>query len=158
MIGLYRGVSGFSRAIRWQTRSIYSHAAWIGDDLSVVEAWIPNGVRHMPHYCDGHTPGTVIDVFTFHGLTPGEREGVSEFLLAQVGKPYDYWGVIGFVSRRNRKLNGKWFCSEIIMAAFEAIHRPLLLRIEPWKVPPGMIPLSPLLHYVGQRRTYARTA
>jgi hypothetical protein len=40
-IALYQGKSLISRAIRWQTRSQYSHAAFLLDDGSLIEAWQP---------------------------------------------------------------------------------------------------------------------
>src|SRR5215469_1941664 len=40
-IALYQGKSLISLLIRWQTRSRYSHAAFLLDDGSVIEAWQP---------------------------------------------------------------------------------------------------------------------
>src|SRR5579871_2617400 len=40
-IALYQGKSLISLLIRWQTRSQYSHAAFLLDDGSVIEAWQP---------------------------------------------------------------------------------------------------------------------
>jgi len=155
MIGLYRGKSFLSRVIQWRTWSPYAHAAWITPAREVIEAWHVGGVRHNLTPDQDHTPGTPIDIFAVD-LTEGEREGLMEFLLAQVGKRYDYRGVLKFISRRDgrRGSQERWFCSELIFAACLEIRRPLLSRIPSRKVHPGLLAYSPLLKSMG---TYTTT-
>lgn len=155
LVGLYEGRSKFSRAIQFRTWSKFSHASKIGPHGDVIEAWIPHGVRHAPHYCEDHTSGTVIHCFEWPGLTVGEVEAVNGFLLSQVGKHYDYLGALRFMTR-TRPLHfidptqASWFCSELLFAASLVIRKPWLLRIPAWKVPPGLIELSPRLNFVGK--------
>lgn len=154
MIGLYKGQSARSRLIKFRTWCDYSHASWIDDaDMSVHEAWTPGGVRHNRNTNIGHTPGTVIDLFSVKGLTVGEQDGLREFYSSQRGKPYDWRGVLMFVSRRDPANESaeqeKWFCSELVFAGFLYIKRPLLARIPAYKVYPGMLAYSPLLISAG---------
>ena len=154
MIGLYKGKSLLSRAIQWQTRSEYSHASWIFDNQCVIEAW-QGGVRKTPHFCCGHTPGTVIELWDFvDPLTETERAQIARFLLAQVGHPYDYFGVLKFVSRRRARSDEAWFCSELVFEACLSAGRRLLNGVESWQVYPGMLPMSPMLRKVDQVVTW----
>jgi uncharacterized protein YycO len=155
MIGLYRGHSILSRAIQFQSRSPYSHAAWIFDNQSVVEAWIPDGVRYSTHFCKGHTPGTVIELFDFiEPLTEAEHSQIAGFLMGQRGRRYDYLGVLKFLSRRRATEDDSWFCSELVFAACLSAGRRLLSGVEPWRVYPGMLAMSPLLKKVDQVTTW----
>ena len=40
-----------------------------------------------------------------------------DFLMAQVGKPYDGWSMVAFAFERDWQLPNSWFCSELIAAA-----------------------------------------
>jgi len=164
MIALYKGISFTSRIIKIRTWSEYSHASWTDDDesifrawkegfepdSSVIESWHIGGVRYNFSINIGHTPGTVIDLFSID-LTPSEREGLREFLLNQVGKKYDFKGCLNFITRRKESPAGqkRWFCSELVFAGFVHIRKPLLLRIPAWKVYPGLLAYSPLLRKQG---------
>ncbi|MFH0907182.1 MAG: hypothetical protein V1929_00265 [bacterium] len=155
LFGLYQGKSFFSRAIQLRTWSKYSHVSAIHPCGVVVEAWPSSGrVRCVSNPDVGHSPGTPIDCFAWPGLTAVEVDALRGFYWRQVGKNYDYLGVLGFVRRKYMGMPGQenaaWFCSELIFAGSLAIGKPLLNRIPSWKVYPGMIEMSPRLEYVGQ--------
>lgn len=154
MIGLYRGTSLLSRMIRLRTWSEYSHAAWIEQTGSVVEAWKRKGVRYSSDVNTGHTPGTVIDLFDVP-LTQEQMDVVRKFLAHQVGKKYDWRGVLHFITKRHEysRDQERWFCSELIFSAFKAAGVELLSRVEPWKVSPAMLAMSPLLRPCGRLTT-----
>jgi hypothetical protein len=101
---------------------------------------------------DGHTPGTMIDIYYIDA--PIDTSAARQFLEAQRGKPYDFRGIMGFVTRRNSAHPDRWFCSELVFAAARAGGVDLLDRVEPRKVTPGMLEYSPHLRYLG--RTWAR--
>lgn len=152
MIALYKGKSFFSKCIRLFNWSEYSHAAWIDDDGSVYQAW-KDGVTHDKSLSDGHTPGTVVDIFWMPGETPEIRVLVREFLRSQLGKKYDKLGILGFVvraTRLNRK--AKWFCSELVSEAYAYAGQPLL-RLPSYKVYPGLLAASPMLACIKQEIT-----
>ncbi|HBA86323.1 MAG TPA: hypothetical protein DCZ95_19760 [Verrucomicrobia bacterium] len=143
MIALYKGKSTLSRAIRWRTWSEYSHAAWVLDDGSVIEAW-KGGVRHVRNMATQHTPGTDVDLFTLN-LTVAQKWAIQDFLIRQVGKPYDYGAILGFMTRAKSENSEKWFCSELIFAACQSAGVELLKRIPAWKVSPGLLSVSACL-------------
>ena len=146
MIALYRGRSWVSKAIRWQTRSVYSHAAWVMGDGSVIEAW-QSGVRHVANLSVAHTPKTVVDLFAIPNMIDHYKNHVEKFLLEQLGKSYDYRGVLRFLSRRQGKNPDRWFCSELVAEACNQQWLPLLRRVDSSAVSPGMISYSPYLLY-----------
>lgn len=148
MIAAYKGVSGISRTIRLINWNDVSHVSWVEPNEWEIEAWVKGGVRKVaPPFAD-HTPATVVDLYAV-ALTDGERAGLHEFLHDQLGKEYDRWGVLHFVTRRPPYPGDRerWFCSELIFAAFVHIKKPLLLRVPAHKVYPGMIVYSPLLRH-----------
>lgn len=158
-IALYQGKSWISRLIRWQTRSIYSHAAFLLDSGSVIEAWQPC-VREIdpprecaPESCHiaalskQHTPGTRVDIYKFLcPLTKEENRQLEYLARRDVGTPYDYRSILRFCTREKSSLAvHKLFCSEQVFARCKQIGRPLLDRTEAWRVPPDWIGRSPHL-------------
>ena len=108
----YKGIGPISKAIRWQTRSPFSHVAMELNDGTVVEAWHKGGVVHASDFRAMHTPGT--QVVAYKILGGFDEVATEEFLLEQVGKKYDFQSVFRFVSRRKAPANDKWFCSELV--------------------------------------------
>ena len=143
MIALYKGTSVLSRLIRWRTWSDYTHAAWLFQDGSVIEAW-KGGVTHAPGILSAHAPDTVVHLYALN-LTIEQRWAVQDFLIAQIGKPYDYAGILGFLTASKTENPNRWFCSELLFAALKQAKVNLLARIPAWKVTPGLLALSPLL-------------
>ena len=145
-IGLYRGKSLVSKIIRWQTDGPYSHANIILDDGRIIEAWHkPGRVRVIKTLSDGHTPGTEVDLFHLDVTTEQSRT-IADFLTAQVGKGYDYRGVLRFISRSDRTSIRRWFCSEMVFAAFQCAG-VYLLHVDAYKVSPTLLSYAPGLRY-----------
>lgn len=129
-------------AIRWQTRSKYSHAAVLmPDGKTVVESYPGVGVRVRRLTVNDWAK---ITAFRVDGFTAAHWEEVIRFATAQIGAGYDWVGVIRFLTRKPATVNGRYFCSEL---AFEAISRAgkQLLRAEPCDVSPAMLALSPFI-------------
>lgn len=140
---LYKGRGLLSRMVRFQTRSEYSHAAILLDD-KVVEATYVKGVAAVSvekFKCQ-------VDVFEV-ATTIGQDQKIKSFLVSQFGKFYDLTMCVRFFTRRQatRKTKGRWFCSELVFAAFQAAGIELFKHIEPWEVSPGLLARSPLLRY-----------
>jgi uncharacterized protein YycO len=146
-VALYKGRSWTSKLIRWFTRSEYSHAAWVEKSGKTWESWEPGGVRTVPSPLVGHDPRTPIDFFFVQGMDELSAQIVSDFFAKHLGKPYDFWGVIGFISRRSRQVGDpRWFCSEILIEALRAGGINILAaRLESYKVTPRDVAVSPLL-------------
>lgn len=137
---LFRGRGVISTLIRWQTRSIYSHAALLLPNGQILEAWQGAGVRVR-----SLSDWAGVDCFRVQGMT-GEQWGQAlGFARRQIGAGYDYISVARFVSRRNAPDNGRWFCSELVAAALQVAGVPLLARVEPAEISPAMLSWSPLL-------------
>lgn len=146
---LFKGKSFISRAIRFQTRSIYSHVAVELDDSSIIEAWHVGGVVHRK-FGEGHSKGTEVDVFKIKLPDSYPSTLIENFLIKQVGKKYDFKSVARFVSRRSVEADDKWFCSELVLAAFNNVHSPLL-HINPSTASPRDVAMSPYLFFEGVR-------
>jgi len=137
---LYRGSGFIGRAIRWQTRSPYSHAAIVVNQW-VYEAREFKGVIKRP------LRESDLDEAVWFNVKPFPSEKFSalvQWMESQVGKKYDYLMVLRFISRRQetRESTGKWFCSEFVFAALQKIGVLLFNHTEPYEVSPGLLPRS----------------
>lgn len=146
-IALFRGPGIVSRLIRWQTRSAYSHAAIVMPCGNVIESREGKGVRQLTKL--EPTAKERIDLFTVE-VTETQLQDIAWFLNEQLGKKYDWTMVARFVTRRqeSRSSSEKWFCSELVFAAFQQAGIDLLRATEPWEVSPGLLARSPLLQPV----------
>jgi len=169
-IAQFQGISIESRAIKFLTRSRYSHSAWVFDEQTVkaidlvesagvllnklnwrtpgavVEAW-DTGVRNVASISEQHTPGTVVDIFDYSiPLTLTEEIELVKLLNGDIGDKYGFLNVIRFVTRRPGNLDKSWFCSELVFQRSLDIGRRMLNNTLAWEVPPGWIPRSTLLN------------
>jgi len=144
-IGQYRGISLASRLIKLICRGKYSHTAIILEDKKIVEAWQGcNEVRIIKSLSDGHKSGTKVDIYEIPCTGLQERM-FTEYLMRQVGKKYDFLGLVSFYfnkSKYNRE--DRWFCSELFVAACNFADIQLLNNVEPWQVSPSLVTRSPL--------------
>jgi uncharacterized protein YycO len=141
---LFHGKGIMSAAIRWQTRSDYSHAAVLfPDERTIVEAWPGAGVHTKTV-----TDWTGIDRFAVNA--DFDTPQLSGFLLSQCGLGYDYAGVLRFLSRSSdaSQERKRWFCSELVVAAFEYAGAILFRDSHPWEISPGMLARCPLLEQI----------
>lgn len=146
---LYRGKGLIGQFIRWQTRGDYAHAAVQVCPNSMIEAKEGQGVRRTVVGIGEH------DAFEVPCMTADQWLGALAFLHEQLGKPYDYLGVLRFISRSPAGGRQSWFCSELVFAAALAAGVRLLERVEPWAVSPHMLSVSPLLRPLSARRGLA---
>lgn len=142
----YKGVSWISKAIRWQTRSKYSHIAIELSDGTVIEAWHIGGVRRNGTFRTVHSVNTEVDVFEI--TRAYDKDKVIRFLSAQLGHKYDFRSIIRFITRKNSKISPKWFCSELACEAFREGGLDLLSRIPSSHVSPRDIGISPMLKLI----------
>lgn len=152
LIALYRGIGLVSTLVRWQTRSVYSHAGLYLPDGSTIESWHRGGVARNEWLGAVHTPGTVVDLFRV--AAPVEWDAALVFAAAQIGKGYDFRGCARFLTRRGPDCHpARWFCSSLVFAAVEQGGVKLLQRICPSAVAPQHLALSPLLRFVREEVT-----
>lgn len=162
----YSGKSLISRMIRWQTRSKYSHSAIVVNNRlyeSLEGVGVKPGRAINFEDISKHNDYS-LDVF-YVPCCQRELDIMEEFLVRQVGKKYDYTMVVRFETRQQAptpKQNGavkkvknklglvrdqsnRWFCSELVYAAFLKVGKELLRETEPWEVSPGLLGRSPYL-------------
>ena len=164
MIAQYYGTSWASRTIQaYQAVKLWmpdspTHTAFIDDERpQVIEAWQANGpsgksgVQVVPSLDTLHTPGTRVELYRVIGQTPDILNRVRDGMLSQVGKPYDWPGILGgFGFHREQSDPDKaWFCSELVAYWHAQANLPLLQHIPAYKVPPALLHLSPLLRLAG---------
>lgn len=150
MIAAYIGKGWLSEAIRHWHRAEYSHVSEISEDMKLeIEAW-KGGVRAVAPF-SGHAKGTIVHLFDYKTpLTNSQYVRLFDLLHGQVGKPYDYAGVLAFITQREDAGEGqdKWFCGELLQWAHSQIERPLLERIEPHKAFPSILTYSTELKFI----------
>jgi uncharacterized protein YycO len=145
---LYRGTGIINSLIRWQTRSHYAHAA-IHYNGSVYEALPFKGVIVRPVE-DRDTKDAAEFIIAGGGayLVEDQLGLALDFLSAQVGRKYDFGGIVRFMTRQKSPKNKRWFCSELVYAAIQAAGLNLLNENEAYKISPALLSLSPYLHRV----------
>ena len=135
----FKGKSMTSKVIRFWTRSKnYSHIA-MSVDGKLIEAW-PHGGNPLKAWVDygsfeNHKEGTEVEIWTLE-----VSESVYHYCLeqwrkmAELGVPYDWKSIIGFVLKSSKDKKNRLFCSE---AAIKPLVEILLLdRINPNHVDP----------------------
>lgn len=142
----YRGVSWLSKAIRIFTRGDYSHSAVLNlANGEIIEAWSLGGVRRVSMKDHEHTSGTIVDVYEI--AQDFNQDLFWKRLEMELGKAYDFRGVLSFPLRQEKQDPYKWFCSELV-------HQKLLdtgvmlLQAPSFKISPTVLSYSPLMQYV----------
>lgn len=158
VFGAYQGRSFFpSRLIRWFTDSKYSHIAIYRQDRpdygQVVEAWPDHGVEAVRSFDQNHKDKTKVELFAFRDQPRPDRvEHANNWLDQQIGKAYDWRGVIRFLMRARNRPDENWFCSELAQAYSMELGSPVVIK-PPYKVAPCDIPQSTILVKVGELTT-----
>ena len=127
-----------SLLLRTALWSPWSHCA-IVDGEEVIEAAAFGGVRVRP-LADMLADATKMAFVTL----PGDTQAVIAAARSQIGKPYDWAGVLGFGFRRRWQDDDAWFCSELVAWAFAEAGTPLF-RTEHWRITPRDLYI-PMLH------------
>lgn len=122
----------FDKVIRWQTKSKYSHVAVVIDGTCFeADAWAG---RVRSRAWDSHyNPENweIVEVSL-------DKDKAWQFLVEQVDKRYDYFGIVGFVLPWKVQITNWWYCSELTAA---------VMGLETDKVSPGDLAEK----YVGHR-------
>jgi len=113
-------INPLSWAIRAGSWSRWSHVAII-DGNSIIEAIALHGVVRTPlaerQAADPR--------WSISALPCSDPSAVIAAARGQLGKPYDYTGVLGIGFHRNWQAPDSWFCSELVAWAFEQGGSPL---------------------------------
>jgi hypothetical protein len=103
-----------SKLIRIQTWCDYSHVEFVLDDGTTLGAH-QDGVKIRPI---DYAKFTKIAEFVIP-MTVEEKFIIMSYAQAQLGKAYDDSAIAGIVLHRDWRNTDKWFCSELVAAAFE---------------------------------------
>ncbi|MCK5307046.1 MAG: hypothetical protein KAJ73_00405 [Zetaproteobacteria bacterium] len=128
--------------VRWFTWSEYNHVA-IGraEGTTLIEAigWRGVVLSNMYYLRSRSTVIKVMEVEVLRDPTV--------HLRSQLGKKYDYSGILGIWFRRNWQEENRWFCSELVAWACAKAGTPLVVE-EKHRITPNDILTSPLLDEV----------
>jgi uncharacterized protein YycO len=139
---LFKGQGAVSKLIRWQTNGDYSHAAIQRPDGRIIEAW------HKPAKVRLRGPlqsWANVEAFEVEGMDAAQWAEAIAWAEKQIGKKYDFGGVLRFLTRWRKKQDDKWFCSELVFQAVKEGGVDLLHRIQGAQVSPTVLSFSPLL-------------
>jgi uncharacterized protein YycO len=143
-IALFKSNGFFYNFIKFFTKGEYTHAGIFLNDGRLAEVKPFHKVAIEPDVYFNNKCGTVVELYNVE-MTPEQEVIVMDFITNQLGKSYDYWTILGFVfykTDEGRKSYGKWFCSELVFAAFEKAGIKLLERANAWNVSPVMLSYS----------------
>lgn len=105
----------FATLVTTVEKGQWSHVGIIDGDR-VIEATFADGVR-------SRTLASLMRDRPLHCIVeidvPNEQRGI-EFARAQIGKPYDYAGVLGLGFNRNWEESSRWYCDELWMSTMAA--------------------------------------
>lgn len=106
--------------IRTVTWSSWSHCALVDfRTASVIESIAFHGVVETPL-------GTLMErssEYVIQNITVPDPEAALAYARGQIGKSYDYTGVLGIGFNREWDSPDKWWCSELVEAAIAAAGR-----------------------------------
>ena len=120
-----------SALLRTALWSSWSHCGIVTPDLTVIEAAAFHGVRERP------LREFLADVSRYSIKTialPNDARAIA-FARAQIGKPYDWWGVIGIGLHRDWTDDSAWFCDELLEAACKDGGRQRFIE-DVWRITP----------------------
>ena len=104
------------RAITW---SAWSHVALVDGDEAIEAVW--PGVRAAPL-------SNVLEHYAAHAfadLPCADPAAALQAARSQIGRPYDWKALVGFLLHRDWEDERAWFCSELVAWAIHQAGKPL---------------------------------
>lgn len=150
----YMGYSFSSKLIRYWTRSPISHVEECLD-IETVDGWGAwAGEKVGPLNMKMHNPETPYIIFAIN-VSPEQYERFIEFKRKEIGKKYDWPGIMGFLYGKDNNNPSKWFCSEIESSAckYAGINILNWELMKPGLVSPGLFCSSSRLVAVKKGKT-----
>ena len=100
-----------SKFLRWAQRCEHSHVEVCFDGYVI-------GARSTGVKCYRDFPSVTHKKFRSVDVTDEQYEKFYKFMHDRVGEGYDWRAYLGFLIFKNTHSSDKWFCSEIVQAAF----------------------------------------
>lgn len=115
-----RGTQWDSKLIEWQTRAWCSHCEAVMPQWNgTLGAMLKGGVKQRL-FSDREYKGVKRWENWHIPCTPDQKTAFYSFMQGQIGKPYDWRGIASFaLGERDWRNADAWFCSEILIRAFE---------------------------------------
>lgn len=135
-----------SALIRDKTWSPYSHVEFVLDDGTTLGAHFSGGVAIRPLNYAKFSKEERFDI----PVTDEQKALILAFAHAQVGKSYDMTAIAGMCLDRDWRNRDKWFCSELVAAAFELAVPLLRIADDVDRISPRDLLLSLRLEGVGK--------
>jgi len=142
-VGVTQGISFYSKVIKWfqwgnpNTHIFYIYEEELNkEDPVILESIADYGV-HKSKLSVAHTPGTPYQIYSLK-VTTKQKRIIEEYLEQQIGKGYDYIGILGFASRKDTNDNNKLFCSELVYQAFNKAAVKLFRTLRPIQIYPSL--------------------
>ncbi len=130
-----------SKAIEWLEWSDMSHVDFVLPFGRLLGARMSGGVQIRPPHYNKFTRTAIYSV--------DASEHVIKLAKSQIGKPYDKAAILAFIWHHRAWSDERaWFCSELVAWAFEQAGVPLLDSDKLYRITPGELMLSPLLHRI----------
>jgi len=124
----------FDKLVRWFTRSKYSHVELcFTEDLAFsADAWQTKRTRFIKaNFNPAHW-----DYRDFVVNLPQWQQMYDAAVVIN-NRPYDYLGILSFVTRSSRQDQDKWFCSEV--ACYLLQHAGFFRTLNPARTTPQML-------------------
>lgn len=143
-VALFHGVSAISFLIRWETRSKYSHAAFLlPDGKTIIES--VEGVGVHARQVEASDAGNM-ELFNVQGMTPEQWKAAITFAIEQIGDGYDLLDDLRFITHQQAHANqASWFCSELVYYSLQQGGINMLRDVDAAEVSPELLNQSPLL-------------
>lgn len=130
-----------SDLIGWYTRSLYTHVDIVRTDGWLLGARANGGVQvRSPTYASFRRKRQFATT-----LSTVQETEFWKAANGQIGKPYDWTGIVNFIVDRDWRSPGHWFCSELVAWCFEQAGVPLLRIAGADKVTPRDLTTSLLI-------------
>ena len=136
---LGRGLS--SKVIAWYSSGHFSHVDIILPDGRLLGArsdapgGTRTGVQIRPAFYEKWNQRVIMGIET----SVDQERSFYDFLMPQVGKPYDSTAIWGFVAGRDWRNDDAWYCSELGTAAIEVANICPVLYTPRNKVTPAAL-------------------
>lgn len=131
-----------SRVVRIATFSWCSHVSIICPDNTVIESIPSAGVVKTPY----KTRINQSSRFEIYQVDADEQKTIA-YAESQLGKPYDWAGILGWGLRRDWQEDDAWFCNELVAKSLLEAGTPVV-NSELYRITPRDLLISPLLERV----------
>lgn len=118
--------------IRLFTWSPWSHVAVVENDEFVIDATFKHGGVRRRALREVLAASSAFELVE---IELPEESAALTFLRAQIGKPYDWTAILGFIGRSHWEEDDAWFCNELAEAAMVAGGRRRF-RESLWRLTP----------------------